>query len=502
MGKIIWIFFIFLFFGFGIWYVKMTNPYSKWTLVKPFYRETLDKNGQFKIYQIHKVFFIKNPLIDLITYFQRGFRILNNVYFPEKPFKGHENKIIYQIHKERFDVSKPYVISGANFPELYVRNFGLFYSAILDPRFGFSQNDWENREKVTLQAVVLHLNLLRLAGREYTTFIPMWKNTFTAVNWNAEPSDSLFALFYTLNALKDKDFIIRNFPSLEKPKYKLQTENATNILINSYRNILIESTNNYLSEIIDSKTGIIKKDILLSSARDGIKRQSSFYDNVIAWSTVKLGIELGLNINCPNLYIISEIGSETTIKNCNFNKWKKNIINTFWDEKAGIFLDDLSSSSIKNHVYSGDAFIVTSTKFLNFKNSEDRRKIEKEIFYIQKNNLDKPFPLRYAVSNHLGKLYFFIKYFAPSYMGESIWSHWGMEYIKTLILLSKYNPAYLIQAKNELSSYRNNILKYGGYPELYNKNGSIFKTFFYKSLLQTGWVVNYEEAQMMLGEEK
>ena len=73
-----------------------------------------------------------------------------------------------------------------------------------------------------------------------------------------------------------------------------------------------------------------------------------------------------------------------------------------------------------------------------------------------------------------------------------------MEYIKTLILLSKDNPQYLVDAKNGLDAYAKNIVKFGGYPELYDLRGNMYQTVFYKSLLHTGWVVNYEEAKMML----
>jgi hypothetical protein len=221
-------------------------------------------------------------------------------------------------------------------------------------------------------------------------------------------------------------------------------------------------------------------------------RQSSFYDNVIAWSTAKIVIDLGINVKIPYNYCSKS-------SECELEGWKQKIINAFWDEKTGIFIDDLSQDSIKNHIYSGDAFIVTSTKFLDISNKSDREKIEKEISYVEKNKLDQPFPLRYAVKDNPDKLYFFNKYFATSYMGKTIWSHWGMEYIKTLILLSQYDRDYDNMAKKFLDLYKNNIEKYGGYPELYDEKGNIYETAAYKSLLHTGWIINYEEAKMMSG---
>ncbi len=416
-------------------------------------------------------------------------RILPGRFLQEKPLTGNDSQIISQIHSNRFNPTKPYIISASHFGELYVRNFGIFYSALLDSRIGSSQTDWINRERVGLQTVALDLELLKQSGKEYTTFTPITPNGYVGVNIYQEPSDSLFALLWTLHSLTEPNFITSIFPG-GTPIYQLQTVNAGKKLIAAYKTTLTKAVNQYIAEITDAKTGLIRKNILLSSARDQIKRQSSFYDNVIAWSTAKLAISLGLDITCPSVLQTNKI--------CDFDKWKQKIIVTFWDEKTGIFLDDLSKESIANHTYSADAFIVTSTQFLDFTNKKEREMLEKEIAYVQRHNLDKPFPLFYATEDQPNKLYFFNKYFATSYMGQSIWSHWGMEYIKTLLLLSSRNPKYVTDAQNALDAYAQNIQKYGGYPELYDKYGKIFQTSVYRSLLQTGWVVNYEEAEVML----
>lgn len=479
-------------FFLGLWYADATNPYGRFTIIKPFFTTNVLSDGQIQLHQERPIYFVNNPIVQLLTYQQRIFRTLEFAHFAEKPFYGTESQIIADIHKQRFDVTKPYVISGAHFAEFYVRNFGMFYSAMLDPRFALSQNDWQLRERVTLQTLATHLELLNQAGKEYTTFVPVWNNVFTGTDVFTKPSDSLFAVYYTLSASVNDHFISDNFPANTTAKYRLQTKDAGEKLLHLYSSVLSQVTNTYLQNSIDPTTGLIKKSITLSSARDGIARESSFYDNVVAWSTAKMAVALGVQISCPKIL------EDAKIQKCNFVLWKQKIIDAFWDDKTGIFLDDLSQDSIKNHIYSGDTFIVTSTRFLDLSNENDRNMLEREIAYVQKNKLDRPFPLRYAINDQPEKLYFPVRYFATSYMGESIWSHWGIEYTKSLLLLSEYNLQYKTDAKTALDTYRNNIIRYGGYPELYDKHGNIFQTPFYKSILHTGWVINYEQARMML----
>jgi hypothetical protein len=75
-----------------------------------------------------------------------------------------------------------------------------------------------------------------------------------------------------------------------------------------------------------------------------------------------------------------------------------------------------------------------------------------------------------------------------------------MEYIKSLVLLyhSTQDRRYLEAAQHQLDAYTQNILKYQGYPEVYDVTGKMYQTLFYKSVRQTGWVVNYEQAKKMV----
>ena len=438
--------------------------------------------GELELFQRSQVKFTKRKHARIYSYTKAGFSIAKKTLRREKSLAKNENEIIEKIHEKRFDPSQPYVITGGHFHQLYVRNLGVFYNALLDSRITLSEKDWLDRQKIALQTVALDLSVFNEAKKEYTTIIPLRGHTYTCLNMYARPSDSLNAILYSLVVLTDETYIQNLFPMHNCKTLALQTKSAGLKLIKEYSSLIRLLIKNYLAEIIDEKTKLDKKDMLLSSARDGIKRESSFYDNVIAWATIVLAKRL-------HLYKISD--SEVTA-------WKDKIIKTFWENKEGLFIDDLSEESVKSSTFSADSFIVTSTGFLNASKPNERKYLVRMVEYVRKNKLDMPFPLHYAKDNNSKKLYRPVKHFARSYMGKSIWSHWGMEYIKTLILLSGDNPQFVAEARKHLDSYRRNIEKYGGYPELYKPDGDIFSSRFYKSVLQNGWVVNYEQARMMI----
>ena len=74
-----------------------------------------------------------------------------------------------------------------------------------------------------------------------------------------------------------------------------------------------------------------------------------------------------------------------------------------------------------------------------------------------------------------------------------------MEYVKALLLRAPAHTEYTGLAQQFLNTYKSNIEKNGGYPEVYGTDGAVFKSPLFKSVLYTGWVVNYEQAKVMAG---
>lgn len=439
-------------------------------------------NNTITLKQLHPIRFTHKRHHKLFVYIRSGLRIAKTpVIAHEQPLQGNEEEIIKQIHTIRYSSDNPYVITGGHFHQIFVRNLGIFFNALLDPRIPSTDEDWYLRQAIALKTVAHDLKTFKLANREYTTITQINNSLYTGLDLYARPSDSLYAIIYTLAALTDDTFVENRFPTTRIAKHPLQTKKAGGELLTTYTPLLRDLFKTYYQELMDPKTNLIKKSLPLASARDGIKRQSSFYDNVILWSTIQLATKF-------DLYAISEKALQT---------WKAQIIKTFWDEKTGIFLDDLSPFSQKKKLFSADSFIVTSTGFLDSKKVAERKMLSQMIRYVKKHHLDEPFPLHYSSMDLPKNLYWPVRYFAPSYMGTSIWSHWGIEYIKTLLSLAKDNPEYLSDAKKHLLAYKNNVEKYGGYPEVYNKNGEILSTRLYRSVLHNGWVINYEQAKML-----
>lgn len=391
---------------------------------------------------------------ETIAVFLGGIQILRKRFFSEEKFPGTQKNIIAAIHEKRFSDREKYVITGGHFSDLYVRNLGIFYADLLDN--AVAKSDLQKRQAIGIKTLTLDLQLLEQAKREPTTFTKLFGNFYMAKNIYARASDSLYAILYTLEKLQENR----------------ATKHIAEKLLEKYHKTLARLIAQYVADVFDTHTGILKKNVYLASARDGVKRESSFYDNVIFWATLTLAKKMQLTNQSQDF----------------LNTLRKKILTTFWDTKEKIFLDDLSAHAQKQHTFCADSFIVLATGFLDIKNAADKKKLANMVAYVEKNKLDQPFPIHYTKENTKHNLHFWVRHMAMSYMGESIWSHWGMEYIKALILLDKK-----AKAKKFLKIYEQNIEKYGGYPELYDTDGNIFRTFFYKSVLHTGWVINFEK---------
>lgn len=463
--------------------VTKTDPYFTDTAIRSPFTTQLETSGQITLNSIYQPQLAQSKLSRALALVRTGLRIpFYSLIFTEKPLIGSESEIISQIHEQRFDPSKPYVITGSHYSDLYMRNMGVFFNALLDPRLPTSDEDWQNRQRIGLQTIAYDLAFLKAnQGRAVTTIAPAG-DTFAGLNIYRPPSDSLFGVMYSLTALIKPTFVADRFPAATtsaSPK-TLQTQTATTKLLTENQVVLSAAINHYLDTSLDPASGLIRRDIHLSSARDGIKRESAFYDNVIAWATVQLADEL-------------QIPHAATL---NRETWKAKILETYWDENLGIFKNDLATNET---FFSADSLIVTSTGFFDLQTETDRSKLNRIIAYIQAQSLDQPFPLRYSRSNTSNNMHFTVKYFAPSYMGDGIWSHWGMEYLKALLLLEAPDNDYAQIARKHLQTYGQNIEKFGGYPELYNAKGEMFHSTLLKGVLHTGWVVNYEQTKMMSG---
>jgi hypothetical protein len=462
-------------------YVYLTNPFHRGSIVRSPFTTTVEGNT----IALHKRFSLRvrtSRFHRALAFSKAGAHILAHVYFGGHPAKGPSQAgILHAIHQRRFDPTKPYLITGDQFSVFYPRNLGIFYHALLDPRIARSTQGWLNRQRIYLQSTGYALEAFRQAHRLATTLVPIGAHTVVPINIYAYPSDTLYGILYALSTLQDTSQLERLYPLATGRNYPLATQSAAKSLQEDYQDTLQMLLAQYLDHVYDPTTGLVRKQVPLASARDAVIRSSSFYDNVMLWATLQQAQALGLQaVHQPAL-----------------DQLKRTILDTFWDESSGFFRNDLSEEALLlKTTYSSDWLVVLSTGFLNLGNPEERHYAERSVHYIITNGIDQPFALAYQLSTQSAKEATVVSLFVPSYGREAIWSYWGTEYIKLLILLYRetHEEEYWRVAQTHLSSYANNIVKYQGFPEVYTPDGAFLHTAFYKSIRKTGWVIDYEQA--------
>jgi hypothetical protein len=168
-------------------------------------------------------------------------------------------------------------------------------------------------------------------------------------------------------------------------------------------------------------------------------------------------------------------------------------------EKSGHFLEDLSGESrIEGH-YSSDWLIVLATDFISPEHDTERYYFERSVDYIQRSGIDKPFAIKYQQETRTHRQFFAVRLTTAGNGGDNIWSFWGMEYIKTLLLLHKATgwKRYLKDADYHIAKYKTVMKQNKGFPEVYDRDGNLLETPLYRSTRQTGWVIGFEQVLEM-----
>ncbi|HET6746946.1 MAG TPA: hypothetical protein VFH06_02470 [Candidatus Saccharimonadales bacterium] len=459
---------------FHIW-LSLTNPYASWNIVQQPYITTVAENRieAKKQFDLHVY---SGVAAQAVGYYKSGFLIVQNAYTgsPKAP-TSNPNEIIDYIHNLRFDPSKPYLISGDQFSVLYPRNLGVFYNSLLDPKTIHNQKDWENRQRIYLQSALYALDAFTNGDTLTTTIVPTGAKSvaLTEVHPGSVPSDTLYGILYAFNALQN-DSPYKNSP------YKLQTTKTVRDILASRRADLQKLLGIYLSQVQDPHTKLIRNDLHLAAARDGVTRESSFYDNVILWKTLSLANDLGIQ-STPD----SQLAALHEV-----------ILARYWDESEGHFKDDIRNHDPKTN-YSSDWLIALPTGFLSAANPAHLPYIEKSIHFIRDQHIADPFPIKYQAKLSAKDVPWVVKTFVPNYGGDAIWSYWGAQYITLLAdtYEQTHNLSYLTDATQAVQKYRQKMAETRGFPETFTANGDFLQNGVYKSIRQTGWVVQFEAAE-------
>lgn len=464
----------------------LTNPFVKFSLVRDPYGELALVDGQFYVDERNAPNLKESRAFGWLAQVKSGWHIVSSRFSGGPKTKAVTvDDIIREIHGLRFQPSVPYLISGDHFSVLYPRSLGIFYHSLMDARTALDDLDWQNRQEIYLKTTAYALDVYAQSPKLSTTIVPIGPNSVALMNIYSYPSDTLYSLLYALRVMQDQRVLETLYPyEVVVPARTLQTASASAELVRLHKDDLRRHLETYTQDVYDQKTGLLRKDILLSGTKDITRRESAFYDNVIFWRTHQLAQELGI-IEKDDAFLAD---------------LKARILSAYWLDSEGYFLEDLSEEGVAKKFYSSDWLIVQMTGFLSTFVPEERKYYEASVQYIQRNALDQPFGLQYHSDVRKHRLYGFVRVFAPSYGTTALWSNWGMEYAKTLLMLEQATNqrTYGEQAERQLEAYTFNIKRYRGYPELYDDKGDFYRQFFYKSVRRTGWIVTYEQARAML----
>ncbi len=385
--------------------------------------------------------------------------------------------IYTRIVKQRFNPKYPYLTSGDHFSSFYPRNLGLFYSQALIPENTLNLLDYQNRLTTYLNS--LHFCLEFFENQKITTtIVPIFRSIFYSANIYREPSDSLLSIMLSLDRLINPRGYNYQTPDVQYQSSQDQASKFGLELLEEYKLDLYAKILDLLAKI-NLNESLFDKKYSFSGIRDGIIRYQCFYDNICLWKTLKLAIKL-------EIISTNELEEFETLSSISKNIRKKfiNLIIYDTDKK------DLSA----------DFLIAYSVGFLKTGNQDEAKILLATIKEFDKNKLIHPLGIQYSNINS-PQTQWLVKLICPSYMGKSIWSHWSVELgmlcldlvrDKNTNQISNDDINYLLEiVKNITKNTDKKILQYQGYPELYNSQGKIFSNLFYSSILQTGWIVNY-----------
>lgn len=442
------------------------------------------EGGQIVLHESNEIIVFNRRIFTGLAEIKSGWHIvLSRFVGGPKTKESDLGEIISEIHKLRFDPKEPFLISGDHFSVFYPRSLGIFYHSLLDSRTALSDEDWENRQRIYLQSTAFALEVFGEAKETSTTIVPIAPKTVSLINVHNEPSDTLYSLLYALKVMI-YDHEISDLYTYRGQKKDLMTRKVASELLEHNKDNLALLIDNFIKKNVDTDTGLIKKNVILSSTKDTTIRSSAFYDNVIYWKTLKLAGDLGIRV----------------VHREDLDNLKKKIIENFWYERGGYFLEDLSDESREGKYYSSDWLITYMTGFLSVSDVSERTYYSRSLEYISGIGLNRPMALPYQSEPRRWRQHPIVRFSANDYGSLAIWSNWGMEYTKLLIAMyrSTGKMSYLDEAKYQIGEYEKRMLLYRGYPEVYDKKGKFFSKILYKSVRRTGWVVSYEQAKAML----
>jgi len=441
----------------------------------------------FKNEKLERVVFLKPTALPGFFIFLAGIREVYNIvlrfHFIDKIFRIRRRKhypFIYKtIVKKRFNPSNPYLTAGDHFSSFYPRNLGFFYSKALNPKTCVTAKDYENRVCTYLNSLNFALDFYSQASLT-TTIVPIFRSFFCPLNIYHPPGDTLCSILLAFDYLMNPEMYNFNTTNSKIENSQKDGKKRAQILLEECKSQLSGHLHELLAKF-DSDTGLIHQKYSLSGIRDGLKRKSSFYENVIVWKTLELSIKFNL-IKKEDL---------RTWENPDFLKEK--IIEQYCKNEI-IYNDQTEKNDLLENI-SADFLVSNSLKFFNLKNKRDKTILKNQVDKIINSVLLTPIGIFYSQKNPK-TLELPVRIATPDYMGQTVWSHWSVEFCNLLLDLNQ--KKYTKLSRSICENLYQKIEQNKGYPELYGKNLNLYKTKFYVSMLDTGWIVNFEDLRLRI----
>lgn len=333
-------------------------------------------------------------------------------------FSGTAEEIISQIAESCWN-GRYFQNSIGHYQEFWARDFGVCADALM--KMGYTQEC----QKTLAYALMRYSSCNAIT----TTISPL------GVPFNFPDAYSIDSLALFLRALR-----------ITKSK----------LLVIKYKDFLEQYANTLIKNVVDD-TGLVRKNVRISSMRDYAIRQSSCYDNAM------LGF-LSRELSALKL--------KNPIKNYDYSKI---LLNTFWQKDH--FIDDLSDS--------GRQRITADANIFPFWTGivDDKKKLKLAISAIQAEGLDKPIACKY--SSEANEKMNWLEIFVPRWERSACWTSIGLAFLQLVSL------ADLKKAQEYRKIYSSIIERDGTLFECYSPGMTPYKSAFYFADEGMLWGVNF-----------
>jgi len=326
-----------------------------------------------------------------------------------KKYSGNDTEICIQIVDSCYNEEKKYFMaSSGNYKVFYARDFGWCVQSLLN--LGYKKQV-EDTLKYAMDAYKKN-NVISVAinssGRPFN-----FPDTYSP--------DSAAYMYRSLRIAKAKDIILKN------------------------KKFLNEQLKVFESEVLTSD-GLLRNK-RFSGMRDHVKAYGLCYEIIMACML------------CDEVDKINKLMSkhgknflDNVLKKYGL---KKNLVKNYWN--GSYFEDGLDDKYCSGHVNTYPFYLELIT---------DKRMLKNAIESIQKNGLDKPFPLKYGYSNNTK--YIWQDIFAHDWEKNTMWTMLGMAYIDVLSRIDKQAALENLEQFHKLILKNHNFIEvYSGY-EPYN----------------------------------